>query len=135
MVLKRSLTTLVALMLGVLAAALMVALLGVSSQEAQAQESTNGTWESQDQVQDAASNKLVVGKQGTITRTHVNFTGVRQRVQETLTFPKAGKHNKLPFKLISATSNRGQCTIRVQRAGEWSVIMGWLILVSRFALR
>src|SRR4051812_16158994 len=109
MVLKRSLTTLVALMLGVLAAALMVALLGVSSQEARAQESTGGTWESQDQVQDAASNKLVVGKQGTITRTHVNFTGVRQRVQETLTFPK--KNNNPVFTLKQATPNRGSCTI------------------------
>jgi hypothetical protein len=111
MVLKRSLTTLVALTLGILAAALMLALLGASSQEAQAQESTGGTWEAQDQVQGTASNNLVVGKQGTITRTHVNGTGVRQRVQETLTFPKGKKKHNPPFKLISATSNRGQCTI------------------------
>lgn len=109
MVLKRSLTLLVASTLAALAAASIVALLGLSAQQAQAQEWTDSVSDTSGQAQDQGAStsgiKVTEDKKTTLRFTVTLSPDARaQRIFEQLTFPKS-------FNLKSAKPNQGACGI------------------------
>lgn len=107
MVLKRSLTLLVVSTLAALAAASIVALLGVSAQQAQAQAWSDSVSVASDQGQEPSTSgiKIVEDKKTTLRFTvHLNSGAQAQRIFERLTFPKS-------FNLKSAKPNQGACGI------------------------
>jgi hypothetical protein len=104
MVLKRSLTLLVVSTLAALAAASIVTLLGLSAQQARAQDFTEAvSVPGAVQEAGASANKIVKGKNTTLRFT-VRLNGDAQRIQERLTFPSS-------FNLRSADPNQGDCSI------------------------
>ena len=106
MVLKRSLTLLVASTLAALAAASIVALLGLSAQQAQAQDLTGAVSAPEAaQEEGASANKIVEDKKTTLRFTvTLSPNAPAQRISERLTFPSS-------FNLRSADPNQGNCNI------------------------
>src|SRR4051812_15714068 len=106
MVLKRSLTLLVVSTLAALAAASIVTLLGLSAQQARAQDFTEAVSVPGAVQEEGASGTNIVEDKKTTLRFTVTLSpkADAQRISERLTFP-------LSFTLKNADPNQGKCNI------------------------